>query len=312
MKLFGADKSDHPMADAKEARKIVDAIPGGDSFKALEDLNHWLESVRAWPGFTHEHRAELVEMVNEAAQAHLRRLQRDHLSTPRLSKYQENRLWTTIRESYRQSALAYATCVDVFVTSQKGWELLKPRMPVLTARALHALSGQMKWQYIRYGLQDAALWGSICKIYAFAESRRYAGAKVAVVTGMPEETSAELEFLKAVMLAVSSPDSLLPQEIELVERLVALAPRYAPADPLSPDTVMGALVDEGQLNTVLGYARMLRREDLRKSPDLRERALDALERNADTLTRMVNDVLDTSRVVTGSCASRSTRARWTW
>jgi PAS domain S-box-containing protein len=53
------------------------------------------------------------------------------------------------------------------------------------------------------------------------------------------------------------------------------------------------------LNTVLGYARMLRREDRRMSADLRERALDALERNADTLTRMVNDVLDTSRIVTG-------------
>src|SRR5262249_32629251 len=37
------------------------------------------------------------------------------------------------------------------------------------------------------------------------------------------------------------------------------------------------------LNTVLGYARMLRREDRRMTGDLRERALDALERNADTL-----------------------------
>jgi PAS domain S-box-containing protein len=53
------------------------------------------------------------------------------------------------------------------------------------------------------------------------------------------------------------------------------------------------------LNTVLGYARMLRRDDKRMTDDVRERALDALERNADTLTRLVNDVLDTSRVVTG-------------
>jgi len=53
------------------------------------------------------------------------------------------------------------------------------------------------------------------------------------------------------------------------------------------------------LNTVLGYARMLRREDKRMTGELRERALDALERNADTLTRLVNDVLDTSRIVTG-------------
>jgi len=53
------------------------------------------------------------------------------------------------------------------------------------------------------------------------------------------------------------------------------------------------------LNTVLGYARMLRRDEPKMSGELRERALDALERNADALTRLVNDVLDTSRIVTG-------------
>jgi PAS domain S-box-containing protein len=53
------------------------------------------------------------------------------------------------------------------------------------------------------------------------------------------------------------------------------------------------------LNTVLGYARMLRRDEPRMGGELRERALEALERNADTLTRLVNDVLDTSRIVTG-------------
>ena len=53
------------------------------------------------------------------------------------------------------------------------------------------------------------------------------------------------------------------------------------------------------LNTVLGYARMLKREDMKMGGELRERALDALERNAASLTRLVGDVLDTSRVVTG-------------
>ena len=53
------------------------------------------------------------------------------------------------------------------------------------------------------------------------------------------------------------------------------------------------------LNTVLGYARMLKRDDERLTGPLRERALHALERNADALTKLVHDVLDTSRVVTG-------------
>jgi gamma-glutamyl-gamma-aminobutyraldehyde dehydrogenase len=39
----------------------------------------------------------------------------------------------------------------------------------------------------------------------------------------------------------------------LVELVAAEAPNYQPADPLDAGTVMGALVDEGQLKTVLGY-----------------------------------------------------------
>ena len=38
-----------------------------------------------------------------------------------------------------------------------------------------------------------------------------------------------------------------------VEIVAAQAPKYRPADPLDPSTVMGALVDATQLNTVMGY-----------------------------------------------------------
>ncbi len=53
------------------------------------------------------------------------------------------------------------------------------------------------------------------------------------------------------------------------------------------------------LNTVVGYARMLQREDVMITPELRTKALEALARNADALIRLVSDVLDTSRIVTG-------------
>jgi signal transduction histidine kinase len=53
------------------------------------------------------------------------------------------------------------------------------------------------------------------------------------------------------------------------------------------------------LNTVLGYAKVLRRDDVRMTADIRTRALTALERNAEVLTRLVNDVLDTSRIISG-------------
>ena len=47
---------------------------------------------------------------------------------------------------------------------------------------------------------------------------------------------------------------------DFVAAVAAEAPKYQPADPLDARTVMGALVDEGQLRTVLGYIESARAE----------------------------------------------------
>src|SRR5207302_9835438 len=105
--------------------------------------------VRAWGGFKPEHRAQVVQMVDEAAQVHLRKLQREYLSSQRLSKFLENRLWSVIREWYRQSALAFTICIDAYATGQKGWEDLKQSVPLLTVRALRAYAARVQWQPLR-------------------------------------------------------------------------------------------------------------------------------------------------------------------
>jgi hypothetical protein len=220
LNLFGG-KSDHPMADAKAARKVLEQIPAGDPIKALEDLGHWLESACTPGGFKPDYRAQLVQMIDEAAQIHLRKLQREYLSSSRLSKVQENRLWAALYGAHRQIAIAFATCIDNYATGQKGGDALKGSMPLLTVRALRALAAQVKWHYVRYGPVDNALWSMACKIYALAENRRFARIRVAAYTSGAGESSPEQEFLKMAMLAASSPDRLTPAEVDLVERLIA-------------------------------------------------------------------------------------------
>ena len=56
----------------------------------------------------------------------------------------------------------------------------------------------------------------------------------------------------------NAPSRLLVQDDiadAFVEKLRLLSPQYAPADPLDPATVLGALVDEAQTATVMGYIR---------------------------------------------------------
>jgi hypothetical protein len=209
LKFFGA-KPDHPMADPREARRILDDVPAADAEKALDELGHWIESVQGAEGFRPEQRAQLLVMIDDVAQPQLRKLTRDYLGSSRLPKFREARLWGAIHAYYQRAAAAFSAMADAD---------LKKEVALVTVRALRSLAQQMKWQYVRYGPFDDSLWGVVAKVYALAEARKITQAKVAIYTGA--ETSAEQEFLRAVMLAASSPDSLLPPEIELAERLIA-------------------------------------------------------------------------------------------
>ena len=217
-KLFGGKKSDHPMADLKEARRILEEVAQGDGFQALDELRSWHESVRAAEDFKHEHKAQLAFLIDEAAQVHLRKLARDYFAAPRLSKVQESRLWTAIHGYWSEAAQAFVALIDAHAEGAGG---LKGAIVQLTVRALRALAQQMKWAYMRYGPFDEGIWGVVAKVYALAETRKYARTRVPVYPAVPGDSSPEQEFLRAVMLSASSPDSLLPMEIELAERLIA-------------------------------------------------------------------------------------------
>jgi hypothetical protein len=218
LKIFGGRAPDHPMADARDARRILEELPAQEA-KALEELAHWHESVAAAEGFKPAQRFQLAVLIDEAAQPRVRKLARDYFAAERPSRFQEAQMWGRIHVYWRQAGQAYAQCVE---SSLKGADLGKGAAAVLAVRALRALAQQLKWQQLRYGPIDAALWGLLNRVYAFAELHGVAEAKT--------------EFLRAVMFGAASPDSLLPSEIELAERLIGeLAPGFALATAPAPE-----------------------------------------------------------------------------
>jgi hypothetical protein len=207
LKLFGG-KADHPLADPKEARRILDALPAQEA-KALGELAHWHESVSTAEGFKPGERLQLSGALDEAAQPRLRKLAREYFAATRPSRYQENLLWTQMHEYWRQAGLAWARSVDACLQASDARGLA-----VAVVRALRALGQQIKWQHLRYGPIDPAVWGVINNVFGAAEARGIGDARI--------------EFLKAAMFSASSPDGLLPAEIELAERVISeLAPGFA-------------------------------------------------------------------------------------
>jgi hypothetical protein len=220
IRLFGG-KTDHPMADPREAKRILGELPAQDAFKSLEELTHWLESVSAAEGFRPEARIQTLAMIDEAAQQRLRRLAREYFAAERPSRFQENRLWTALHGYWRQAGVSLARAVDLFVQGAKGAENAKGALPLLLVRTLRALAQQVKWMHLRYGPIDAAAWGLFNGVYAYAEVRELTQAKVVPYPGVAGESTPQLEFLKGAMFGASAPDCLLPREADFAERVIA-------------------------------------------------------------------------------------------
>ncbi|MEO8166084.1 MAG: hypothetical protein ABI619_11880, partial [Betaproteobacteria bacterium] len=138
-----------------------------------------------------------------------------------LQKFQEIRIWNAVFLFWRHLADAYQACLARFQAGSTAWSSLKAQMPMVVARALRALSLQLKWQLLRYGPVEIRIWGQMGKLYAYAEDRGFATARVVVYPGTFGESTVQREFLKGVMLSISSTDSLLPVKLEIAERIVA-------------------------------------------------------------------------------------------
>ncbi|MFY9314934.1 MAG: hypothetical protein WAO95_05170, partial [Burkholderiales bacterium] len=227
MKLFGS-KPGHPLADPKEAKRLLEGLPENDPAKALDELMHWMESVAGVEGFKPESRIQLLLQLDDVAQPRARKLAKDYFGDARPSRFQENRLWTALHGYWKQAGYSYARAIDLFVQNAKGVEAAKAQLPLLLARTLRSLAQHIKWMHMRYGPIDLASWGVFNSVYAFAELRQLAQARVPVYAGQPGDSTPQLEFLKGAMFSASAPDGLLPLEVELAERLIAVyAPRFA-------------------------------------------------------------------------------------
>ena len=217
-------KVDHPMADAKNAREIIAELPA-DPLKALADITQWLESLADTKAFKADRLFENVDLLDAAAKNHQRKLAQDYFSTSRQQKFQENRLWTSSYQFWKALSNAYLECVARYESGQTGGTVIRKSLPVVVARTLRALTLQLKWILVRYGPVESRMWADVGRLYQFAEATGFAGSNIAIYPGTHGGGSVQQEFLKAVMLAVSSTDGLSPLRQEIAERAVA---HYSP------------------------------------------------------------------------------------
>lgn len=257
-------QSDHPLAEDKAARELIAELPANDSFKALEELSYWLDSLKGAGDLKLGRQFEIIDLIDQAAKNHQRKLSQDYLAgSARLKKVQEIRIWNTSFSFWKQLADAYQLCLTRYRAGAGGWSALKGPSPTIVARAMRAISLQLKWQLLRYGPVAPRLWEEYGTLFAYAEEKAFITTKVEVYPGKFGDSTVQREFVKGLMLAISSTDSLLPAKLEIAERVVA---QFSEFFVLSRQPAKGChyYID---LTTGKGPARMVSR--LQMTPGLR-------------------------------------------
>ena len=214
-------KVDHPLGDPREMRRLIDEIPADNPFRALDEVVGWLESLQGAGDFPEDRLYDAVSRLDDAAQPHIKRLARDYLHTPRLTRAEEKRLWTISHGFWTVIAASYERCLAGATHKTRSADQLRPQLPALTARLIAALAAVLKWEQFRYGPSAGALWLRLGSTLLAAENAGVATRPIQLHASQPGVTSPQQEFVKAVAFQAASMDSLLPLEIELAERLIA-------------------------------------------------------------------------------------------
>lgn len=234
---FLSNKSSHPLAEAREAKRILAEIASREPQAAVEDAGAWLESLAADESFKLSARLDLIFRLDEAAVAQARRLGRDYPSISGAGRAQESKQWELGHGYWQQLAATYLDSLARYRGSEKERDTVRAQLPLLFARLINARAVQLKWKQFRYGPVDPEFWGELGGIYLAAVEAKVAPKTLRLYPGGPEITI-EAEYLRVLVFHATSMGNLQPLEIEIGERLIAyFLPYFALIRELRPENI---------------------------------------------------------------------------
>lgn len=221
--MFGwnSGKPDHPLADPRAAEQVINRLRGGDPVMRLNEVTAHLESLLHVESFRLARLHEVVDLLDQAARPHQRRINSDYTEASQLTRHQDNRLWKSSVDFWRALAQAYLRCLALYQADAKEAHAFGALMPVCCARVMRALGAELKWICLHYGPVPHDLWTNAASAYRVAEAAGAARLPIRAYEISYGDTSVQQEYLRVLVLGVASTDAMHPAQIELAERAIA-------------------------------------------------------------------------------------------
>ena len=218
---IGGGKVDHPLTDPSRVEGVVAAMWGDDSIAVAKDAFQWLESISAAAEFSLPARYAVIDRIDVSIKRHGQRLLEQYLALKPQSMFQERQLWKAAADIWKALGDAYGVCIAQAGADAAAAAAFRATLPALLARAMRAQTLQIKWILMRYGYVDDGYWHAVAGLYRHAESGGFLDAVVDIYGGAHGRGSVRQEFLRALMLGVSSTGGLSPIQQNIAERAIA-------------------------------------------------------------------------------------------
>ncbi|MBM3115136.1 hypothetical protein [Jeongeupia naejangsanensis] len=197
--------------DYKSATVLMQELPESDILQAQIEIVQALRQLNGNAGISLKERLKTVPYLDEKAralQAHLVAIYRGQLIDETAAPHQ---VLPPLLAFWREMADAYRLCLK---QAQQTRQLDHRSLPLCALRGLIYTAQHNKWAALRYMESDAQSWRLLHRLYQYAETLNSARAPL---QPYPDEeiTSAEREYVQALMLTLAAPEKLQPEQIEL-------------------------------------------------------------------------------------------------
>jgi hypothetical protein len=199
------DGSGHETA-ARRAPPEPAGPGGGDPATLLADLGAQLEAAGA--AAERKAKSAALAQIQDAGAAQVSALLTQYFVNAAGTHAAREATWKSLVNF--QSRLAQALCASAHA-----------ELTLLgAARAVLALRQLAKLYLVHYASVPGKVWQVAYSIHAGAEKAGFAAAPVHAQSGQRTTTTVEQELLRLLMLRVSAPDMLAPEQIEIAARVV--------------------------------------------------------------------------------------------
>jgi hypothetical protein len=218
LRLF-EKRPEHPLAQRGELERVLAGLAEAKPQDALQEIQHWLGTLRDFDGFGCDERLAIVRQLDDAGRTLAQEAFMQFYALAHLRDRSERKREELLDLYWTNLSGAYARCVSDNEAGGKGAKSMRAELPIALARCYRAAFLAAKARCIIYLPSDPADWRALYRPFAFAEIAHFADEAIHVYAGEVHST-VRAELTKLLSFCLCAPHELPPEQVELTARIL--------------------------------------------------------------------------------------------